>query len=163
MFERMTEQLDNAKAVQYRLGDGKFARVVLEVQQRKTDRVEVEAQAFEIDADGNLLSAPNGAASRTPGTSHVIATSGVAGGTHTMKPGWVRVVGDYDADTFAADAERVTGKPTADAPVDTQVFDTVEGVGYRFDMGEIERIRQGKCDELRNIINQSAALADLDF
>lgn len=163
MYEKMTEQPESPKASQYRLGNGKYARVILEVQQRKNDRVEIEAQAFEIDADGTLLSAPSGAASRTSGTTHVIATSGIAGGTHTLKPGWVRIVGDYNEDTFNADAPRVTEKPTEAGEFNAQAYDTTTGIGYRYDMGELERIRQGKCDEMLAIINQSSQLADLDF
>jgi hypothetical protein len=163
MYERFPDQPNNQKAVQYLLGDGHYARVILEVQQRKSDRVEVEAQAFQIDADGAFIAAPSGAASRTSGTTHVISTSGVATGTHVLKPGWVRVVGDYNFETVPEDVPRVSAKPSEPGEIDARAFDEVAGILYRFDMGELERIRQGKCEELKAIINQSSALAELDI
>lgn len=164
MYPRTAEQdASLPRAVDYELPGGKFARVILEVQSRKADRVEVEAQAFEIDAAKQLKSAPNGAASRTPGTTHVIATTGIAGGTHVLKPGWVRVVGDYTEDTIDPSIPRVTLKPVEPAGIGAQVFDTASGIQYRFVAGLLEDIRQAKCEELAAILSQSAALADLDI
>lgn len=163
MYQRMQNQLENPKATQYILDDGIYGRVILEIQIRRSDRVEVHAQAFQIDDQGVILSAPNGAASRTPGTDHTIATSGVSGGTHVIRSGWVRVVGDYNNDTVDGSVRRVQGKPTQPGEIGDQVYDTESGSLYRFDMGEIERIRQGKCEELLAIIRQSEAMIDLDF
>lgn len=163
MYQKMQDQLENPKSVQYILDDGLYGRVILEIQNRKSDRVEVHAQAFQIDADGVLMSAPNGAASRTPGTDHVIATSGVAGGTHVIRSGWVRVVGDYNNETVDESIPRVQAKPSAAGEIGDQAYDTETGTLYRFDMGELERIRQGKCEELLAIIRQSEAMIDLDF
>lgn len=163
MYTQMPNQIESSKAVQYELGNGLYGRVILEIQIRRNDRVEVEAQAFQIDSAGNFMMAPSGAASRTPGTTHVIHTSGVAGGTHTLKPGWVRVVGDYTNETVPEEVPRVQSKPTTAGDIDDRAYDEVTGILYRFDMGEIERVRQAKCDELLAIINQSQAFAELDF
>lgn len=167
MYELMSEQDPNLpKAVDYQLGDingPRFCRVVLEVQRRQSDRVEVEAQAFEIDADKRLVVAPSGASSRTPGTTHVIEISGIAGGTHVLKPGWVRVVGDYTEDTIDPSIPHVTAKPTEPANIGAQFYDTTTGIQYRYDQGMLETIRQGKCEEMAAILAQSDALAALDL
>lgn len=163
MFVKSASQIEAAASTDYALGGNKYCRVVLSVVAKRSDEIEIEAQGFQVDGNGALLTAPSGAASRTPGTRHTIAVSGVAAGTHTIKPGWVRIVGDYNAETFNPDAERVTAKPTGEAVIDTMVYDTVAGVGYRYDMGELERMRQGKCDEMLAILNQSDALAGIEI
>lgn len=163
MFARTNKQIETNKSVQYDLGNGKFARVVMEVQNRKTDRIEIEAQAFEIDANGNFVNAPNGAASRTPGTTHVIATSGIAAGTHALKPAWVKVIGNYDENSLGDNVAKVHGKPEKDGEIGDSVYDLDTGIQYNFTRGLLEDLRQGKCEELLNIINQSGEIAGLDF
>jgi len=65
MFEKITiPGTTYDRAAHYALGDNKFARVVLVPQESKPDRFIVEAQAFEIDANGVLAPGPDGVASR---------------------------------------------------------------------------------------------------
>lgn len=163
MFAKVVFAKEFKKAAHYDLGGGLYARVVIEVQNRRNDRVEIEAQAFEVNANGKLMEGPQGIASRTSGTPHTIELSGVAAGTHSLKPGWVRVIGTYDEATLPPEVTRVTGKPTVDGTIGELVYDTTKGVQYRYVAGELEDLRQLKCAELLAVITQSNSIADLDF
>lgn len=148
--------------------DGRFARVSLRLLEGADNNVRLDAQAFEVDAKGRFVTSPDGRPSRTPGTTHVVVASGL-GNTHTLLPGWVRVVGDYDATTFEKTAPRGTGKPPADTPPDRavnptgQYYDEAEGVGYRWDEGVAMTVAKGKVDELVAIARNSAPLSGIDF
>ncbi len=161
MFEKIEiEGFTSPRATHYALADGLFCRIVLIPQESKPDRFVIEAQAFEIDADGTLIAGPDGIASRTPGTSHTIARSAL-GDTCTIQPGWVRVVGDYDAGTVGDDFDLVTVVP-AEKNTAGKVYNTVTGIAYRWDEGCLERIRQGKAKELQDLLLQQAdALQEL--
>ena len=154
------------KLLDYDTGSDIYVRVSMKLLGTANDAVTVNAQAFQVDASGAFVSAPDGRASRTMDTNHVIATSSL-GDTHTMNPAWVRVVGDYNADTFEPSAPRGTGKPTAAPDVEAnpslQYYDTASGVGYRYDDGEVSRIAAGKVSDMLGIINNSGAITGIDF
>lgn len=154
------------KLLDYDAGDGKYVRVSMKLLGTANDTVTVNAQAYQVDANGNFTVAPDGRASRTMDTNHTIATSSL-GDTHTMNPAWVRVVGDYNADTFEPSAPRGIGKPTAPPDVaenpSKQYYDTAAGVGYRYDNGEISRIAEGKVNDMLGIITNSGAITGIDF
>lgn len=143
-----------------------YVRVSLKLLAPSTDSLTLDAQAFQVDATGAIVAGPDGRPSRTPGTQHSVITSSL-GDTHTLAPGWVRVVGDYTAESFEPDAPRGSGRPTAPPAVgDTtgMYFDTATGIGYRYDAdGETGRIARGKVDEMLRILANSDALAGLDF
>lgn len=163
MFSQVQFAKEFKKAKHYDIGNGKFARVVVEVQNRRPDRVELEVQAFEVNSNGKLVDGPQGIASRTSGTPHTIELSGVATGTHTLLPGWVRVVGTYDDASLPPEVARVSGKPTEPAEPGAKAYDTVAGIQYSYSLGEVEALRQAKCEELLAIITQSSAIAELDL
>lgn len=163
MFPQVTFAKEFKKATHYDLGNGKFARVVVQVQNRRPDRVELEVQAFEVNSNGKLLEGPQGIASRTSGTVHTVELSGVAVGTHTLKPGWVRVVGTYDDASLPPEVARVTGKPTEPAAPGAKAYDPASGIQYSYSVGEVEGLRQAKCEELLAIVAQSSAIDDLDI
>ena len=149
----------------FQVGDT-YVRVSLKLVEAGADKMLIDAQGYEVDSQGSYVTGPDGRPSRTQGTAHMVMPSSL-GDTHTLNPGWVRIVGDYDETTFEPTAPRSTGKP-ADAP-DLEVnptgqhFDTSAGVGYRWDEGEVLRIARGKVDELMNIKRNSAPIAGLDF
>jgi hypothetical protein len=153
MFEQIQiEGASFARATHYALGGGRFARVVLVPQESKPDRFVVEAQAFEIDANGVLAPGPDGVASRTPGTQHTIARAAL-GDTATVQPGWVRVVGDYNATNVGEDFEQVATN-LVQRNATGKFYNTTTGKAYRWDIGCLEEIRQGKAQELANILSQ---------
>lgn len=154
------------------IADGHHVRVSLKLVERQATDLSVipslmiSAQAFEVNADGYNITGPDGRPSRTPESMHsVIATS--LGDTHTLNPGWVRIVGDYDNETFEQSAVFANGKPAGEPDWETnptgQHFDTFTGVGYRWAEGETLTVARGKVEEMLNIIRNSAPLAGIDF
>lgn len=131
-----------------------------------SDRLIIDAQAFQVTDTGRFVAGPDGRPSRTPGTAHTIATSAL-GDTHTLHPGWVRIVGDYDHTTFEPTATRGPGVPVD--PPDLianptgQHYDTDTGTGYRWDEGEVLRIAKSKVEELDRILANSAPISGIDF
>lgn len=145
-------------------GVTRYARVILKPLGSFPDRLEVELQAFEMTAEGIPASHPvTGEASRTPGTKHTIYLTGM-GDTHTLVPGWVRRVGSFDPTAEP-------GTPTA-APPSTPMLDNlpvsgevdqhvwVKGALYRWDVGEIRRVTEGKADELAGLLRNSESIGD---
>src|SRR5690606_15603155 len=118
------------------------------------DSLFLDAQAFEVDATGAYVPAPDSRPSRTPETSQTNATSS-HGDTHTLNPGWVRKQGTYTADDFTVTG---SGKPTGEGDAGDEYFDTDTGIGYRWDEGEVMRIARGKADEMLRILANSAPL-----
>lgn len=146
--------------------DDKYIRVSLKLVEAGADKMMIDAQAFEVDSAGTLLSGPDGRPSRTPGTGHMIMPSSL-GDTHTLSPGWVRIVGDYDANTFEPTATRGDGKPVTEPDLienpTGQYFDLLTGIGYRWEEGETIRIARGKVTELMNILRNSAPISGIEF
>lgn len=149
--------------------DGTHVRVSLKLKPGPSDDIHIiDAQAFEVDANGINIPAPDGRPSRTGSTGHTVQASSL-GDTHTLKPGWVRIVGDYDASTFEPTAARAMGKPVAGVEPDWesnptgQHFDTETGIGYRWDEGENLRVARGKVQELLALLRNSAPIAGIDF
>jgi hypothetical protein len=156
------------RAAHYRLDDHngipfdppRFARVIYIPQESKPDRAVIEAQAFEIDANGVLVANPaTGAASRTPGTLHTISMSGV-GDTHTLNPGWIRVVGTHNPgqpNTLPEGTDIVTALPPTGTEGQTVFF--VDHL-YRWDIGMVELVMRGKAQELGGLLfNADASLS----
>lgn len=145
--------------------DGKYVRVSLKLRETTTDNIEIDAQAFEVDANGFFVAAPDGRPSRTRGTVHLVNASSL-GDTHTLKPGWVRIVGDYNRETFEKSAVFAPGKPTQ-KPDDTnptrQHYDTDTGIGYKWSRGETNGIARAKAKEMIELGNNSAPIAGMDF
>jgi len=146
---------------------GMRARVSLKLREgADSEKLMIDAQAFEVDANGVNVIAPDGRPSRTPSTEQMVQASSL-GDTHTLNPGWVRIVGDYDETTFEASAPRGTGKPTAEPDWTTnpegQYYDMASGIGYRWSEGETLRIAKGKVAELANIVSNSSAISGIDF
>lgn len=136
----------------------RHARVIYVPQETKPHYTTIEVQAFEVDAAGAFCSAPNGSPSCTAATPHQIMLSGV-GDTHTLVPGWVRVVGTFDIDTI---------------PEVAQVLDVLPGSGsvgdfvwcneklYKWSIGMLEEIMQGKAQELAGML-RNVDLMDFDL
>jgi hypothetical protein len=149
--------LPERRAADYQL-DGfdppRYARVVYTPQESKPAYALIEAQAFEVDTNGVFQSAPNGTPSRSTATKHTVQLAGV-GDTHTLLPGWVRVVGTYDINNL---------------PEGTQILDTLPESGtesdriwcnnklYRWSLGMVEEIMRGKAAELAGVLRNSAAM-----
>ena len=89
------------------------------------------------------------------------------GDTHTLVPGWVRVVGTFDPEapngTPAAlpeGTEVVDSKPTSADPGALIWFN---GNLHRWDIGAVERIVTAKAEELRGLLLNSLGAQDFDL
>lgn len=152
--------------------EGHHVRVSLKLIERQATDLSVlptlmiSAQAFEVNADGFNITGPDGRPSRTPETMHSVIASSL-GDTHTLNPGWVRIAGDFDRDTFEQSAVFANGKPTDEPDWEAnptgQHYDTFTGKGYRWVEGETLGVARAKVDEMLNIIRNSAPLAGIDF
>lgn len=146
----------------------RYARVSYVPKGTQNGVAEIEAQAFEVDADGVLQAhAETGRASRTSGTTHVIALSGM-GDTHTLHPGWVRAVGSFDPKAEPGSAQAAPeGTVTADAlpTVAATAGDHVwvDSILYRWDEGAIETIMQAKAAELAGVLRNSDLMGELSL
>lgn len=172
-MERVTlPGLPEKRAADYQL-DGfdppRFARVKYTPQESKPDRAQIECQAFEVDAAGNFVAIPNGPKagepSRTSGTIHVISISGV-GDTHTLQPGWVRVVGDYSPTPNEAQSGLPEGAQILEAlPASGGIGDHVYVAPtlYRWDVGMVESTMRAKAEELAGLIRNSTAIANFEL
>lgn len=142
-----------------------YARVIYVPQESRPDRKTIEVQAFQVDENGAFVAAPNGAASRTAGTVHVIAVSEI-GDTQTFVPGWVRVVGDYSE----TPSDNQNGLPAECQvldvlPVEGEVGDLayVNPTMYRWDKGLLIVIMEGKVKELMGMLRNAEAISNLDI
>ena len=147
--------------------EGKHIRVSIKLSQADPVNLVINAQAFEVDANGVNITAPDGRPSRTGDTGHSVIMSAL-GDTHTLKPGWTRIVGQYDQESFEASAPRGTEKPVAEPDWATnptgQFYNTATDQAWKWDSeGEVFRLAKAKVEEMMNIIRNSAPLAGLDF
>lgn len=145
----------------------RYARVKYVPQESRPDRVVIEAQAFEVDANGNFISIKHGPKagepSRTSGTSHVIALSGISAGTHTLKPGWVKVPGSYDPSLPDGSVGGLPeGVPRVDSlPSQANTNDQVwyNNTLWRWDEGMIESVMRSKAEELAALLRNEEHFA----
>lgn len=142
-------------------------RVSLKLRESESsDRLILDAQAFQVTDTGRFVAGPDGRPSRTPGTAQTIATSGL-GDTHTLHPGWVRIVGDYNESTFEKSATFGPGRPIDPPNFATnptgQHYDTDTGIGYRYEEGLVLKIARDKVEELDRVLANSAPLSGIDF
>ena len=125
----------------------------------------VEVQAFEVDDSGHFVPFDNGAPSRTAGTIHAISMSGV-GDTHTLVPGWVRVVGDYSPTPSETQKNLPDGtqilelKPATGEPGE---YIYIDPTMYVWREGMLEDIMRGKAEELAQLLRNSAAIGDFEI
>ena len=152
--------LPEKRAADYDIGDGKFARVLYIPQETGSDRNVIEAQAFQVDADGKFVATATGYPSRTSGSKHTIQISAL-GDTSTLVAGWVRVVGDYSTTPEGAQRALPENAWLEERPKKPAIGDHayVDNTLYRYDGGMLESIMQGKAEELQRLLRSSEALA----
>lgn len=150
-------------ALDYSFGAGRFARVVLEMSDAQSDNFNIKAQAFELDAAGNMVQAPKGYPSRTRQTNHTVARSSL-GDTATLVPGWVRTVPASQTTVDATNLPEGTIIATA-LPATGTVgqFVYIDPTLYRWDAGVALQIAEGKIVELQAVLQNSAPLSNMGF
>lgn len=135
--------------------NGKFARVIYVPKETNSDRVTVNMQAFEIDANGAFVSGPNGAPSRTHATDHTITTSNL-GDTHTLKPAWVREQRDANPTLAAEQNVDIVTQLPATAEIGDRVYK--DPYFYMWVQGMIADNTDAKAAELFKLLANSAQL-----
>lgn len=150
-------------ALDYSFGDGRYARVILEMSEGEMDHFNIKAQAFELDIDGNMVQAPKGYPSRSRQTNHTVARSSL-GDTATLVPGWIRVPPASQATTDATTVPDETYFAVALPATGTlgQLVYVNETL-YRWDMGVARQIAEGKIIELQTVLQNSGPLSNLGF
>lgn len=150
-------------ALDFRFDGDKYARVIIEMTEGPNDNFLLKAQAYEVDALGQLVAAPKGYPSRTRQTEHTVARSSL-GNTASLGPAWVRVPppagSTYSADALPPGAEVMEALPETGQP-GQMAF--VSGTVYRWDKGVIRHVVEAKVDELRNVLKNSLPLSNLGF
>lgn len=136
----------------YPLADG-ICRVIITRTGSPPGHVTYRAQAWKLDAAGAFAVDGRGEPIRTPGSEHSINLSGLVAGTITREPGWVKYVPPagttFDPDDLPPGWTVVESRPDNGEPGDRVVNGDT---GWVWNIGELERIRRGKRDELEQII-----------
>lgn len=163
---RPTAMAPMTKIVDFQVETG-YVRVCLKLSQPDPINLVISAQAFEVDDQGVNLVAPDGRPSRTGDTSHTLIASSL-GDTHTLKPGWVKIMTTYIEADFDASVPRGEINPTLEPDwsnnPEGKFFNTATQTAWRWEStGEIMRIANGKVEEMMTIIRNSAPLSGLDF
>lgn len=150
-------------AVDFAFGEGKYARVILEMMEAQDDNFLIKAQAYEMNADGYNVTAPKGYPSRTRQTAHTFPRSAL-GDTATLVPGWVRLPpasgAVHQEGTLPAGTVTVDNLPQTGTPGDMAF---VNGTLYRWDKGIVQTLLETKVAELATVLKNSAPLSNLGF
>lgn len=150
-------------ALDYSFDDGRYARVILEMSEGENDHFNIKAQAYEMDTSGNYKQAPKGYPSRTRQTNHTVARSSL-GDTASLTPGWVRVAPQSQQSYSALNLPEgavVADELPATGTIGDMVY--VEPTLYAYSNGVARQIAEGKVQELRQVLQNSAPLSNLGF
>ncbi|MEF2154646.1 hypothetical protein V3390_00090 [Luteimonas sp. FXH3W] len=135
---------------------GKYFRVSMKLVDASSGSISIDAQCFEVDANGNFMTAPDGRPSRTAGSVKTVMASSL-GDTHTLNPGWVRKVGTYQ------EADFENAAPTTPPAIGDTYFDTAKQTAFEYVEGEKMRIAKGAVDDMMAIIANSSAIAGIGW
>ena len=136
--------------------DDRYFRVSMKLIDATAGIISIDTQAFEVDENGFNVIAPDGRPSRTAASVKTVIASSL-NDTHTMNPGWVRIVGAYIADDFVNLA--VPLNPT----IGDKWFNVAKQTGYEYVEGEKLRIAKGAVEDMLAIIANSDAIAGIGF
>lgn len=145
-------------AADYPLQDGRIGRVTVTKAGSANGFVIYHVQAWEIDAAGAFVTdAASGFPVRTPGSDHSLDLSALAARTATRDPGWVKYV-PAAGETIDPNALPPGWTTAAALPATGEPGQCVwvDGQGWTWSIGELERIRRGKRDELQQILAERA-------
>lgn len=136
----------------YELADGSLCRVTLTKQGSGNGHIHYEAQAWLMDADGKFVTDVAGFPIRTPGSVHGLHLSAVANRSASRDAGWVKKASTFDPVAGPAGYELIEGAPIAGADTALKYFDTVANQAWEWSEGEMALWRQGKAEELAQIL-----------
>lgn len=136
--------------------NGKYFRVSMKLVDADGGVISIDVQAFEVDSSGVNKLGPDGRPSRTTASVKTVMASSL-NDTHTMNPGWVRIVGNYVAVDFENFAQ-----PT-DPEIGDKWFNLATQTGYEYVEGEKFRIAKGAVNDMLAIIANSDAIAGIGF
>ena len=154
------------------LGGGLYCRVVItrgavdprtvaDNQANVENLVTVTKKAVQIDANGDIVSRPDGLASGTRTTAETVDITSI-GDTHGWRAGWVRATpeGNWHPGNLPAGCVEVAALPDAPSVGDLVYLDPHV---RRYDAGLIAAMVDSKGDELLRILRNSAQLAGTEF
>lgn len=143
-------------AADYDLGHGR-CRVTITKAGSQNGHVVYHAQAWQIDGAGQFVLDASGFPVRTPGSDHSLSLSGLAARTAGRDPGWVKHV-PASGVTIEPGALPKGWSQSDQLPAAAAVGELiwVGDQGWEWSIGELERIRQGKRDEMAQILAERA-------
>lgn len=156
------------------LGTGRYCRVVItrggvdprsvaEQQADLENLVMVTKKAVQIDAEGNIISQPNGLASATRTTTETVDITSI-GDTHVWRPSWVRVpvpAGEnWHAGNLPPGCTVVEALPASGVSGERVYLDPTV---YAWSDGLVAAMADAKGDELLRILASSAQLSGVEF
>lgn len=158
-----TQLAANVDVQDFDLGDGRFARVILEVNPEVVnDHLVMRVQAYEMTADGQFKMAPNGYPSRSRSTTHTRNATELHD-TLEMGDAWVRHTANFDP-TNPSDVETVQGKPTDPAAAyGVVVWDAEAQKLWRWSEGWANAIAKTAVTELLQVLATSAVRSGIAF
>lgn len=140
----------------YPLSEG-VCRVTVTKVGSHAGHITYHAQAWQLDADGRFQTDDSGYPIRSPGSDHSINLSAIAARTATRDPGWVKVLpaaGEVLGPDALPDGWSIADVLPDAAEPGQRVM--VDGQGWEWSIGELERIRLGKREELAQILAERA-------
>lgn len=148
----------------YSFGDGKFARVILEMVEDINDHFRIKAQAYEMTADGNYAPALKGYPSRTKQTNHTVARSSFTARTATLAPGWIILSPTsqtvWNPESLPEGCTVVESLPATGTP-GQQVY--LDPNVWGWSIGVARQIAESKVEELEGVLINAIPLSNLGF
>ena len=148
---------DDVEVRDFDLGGGKFARVIMEAKREVHHGEEhfiIQAQAYQMDKNGQMVQAPLGYPSRSNSTRHSVQASDM-GATISMGNSWAEVAKKFDPED-PGDIRTVKKVPTQ--PGETfgeMVWVTDEQKVYRWAEGFADTIARTKVEDLQKVLKTS--------
>lgn len=145
------------------LEDGRYVRVFMELDTEvKVGHFHLSAQAYEMTADGNFVTAPNGYPSRTERTTHTVIASAL-GDTAQLDDDWVRHDGQVSPETVI-ELQHVDQRPTEPASeYGVLVWDTTHNHAWRWAEGFADGTARAKVQDMLAILASSTVRSGLGF
>lgn len=146
----------------FEIAEGKFARVILELDVGLRDgHFVMKAQAYEMNADGTFVMAPNGYPSRSNSTDHVVNASAL-GDTVLLADAWCRFTGICRPDEEGLSV--VDAKP--DEPgqhYGAKVWDSARQHAWVWTEGLATSTARAKLQDLENVLATSNVRSGIAF
>lgn len=166
---RPTNSNPNKPVIDYNFGDQMqwYGRVFFDILADNVLKLYVmQAQAFEVDMDGNFIPSPDGPPSRTDLTPHTVMQTAITARTNTMGPGWVRTLPPSQTTVDPSNLPEGTLTRTSLPAIGSVAIGQLVYVApnlWLADEGEIRKCAMVKIDQLATVLANSVELSGGGF